>query len=254
MNIIAVIQARLGSTRLPKKVLLPLGDRSVLEWVVTRVKGSSLVNETVVATTMNKEDLEIVKVCADMGVLVYCGSQDNVLDRYYQVGNLLKADHVVRITADCPLIDPNIIDKIITMHLEAGADFTCNTIEVTYPDGEDVEIFKFDALKKAWENASLKIEVEHVTPYVKNRPDIFKLVNLEHDRDLSNKRWTLDNAEDYTFMKIIIDNLYKGNPLFSMEEILEFLEKNPHIETINQHIIRNEGYYKQIKKENVFIN
>jgi len=247
MNIVAVIQARLGSTRLPKKVLLPLEDRTVLEWVITRVKASSFVNDIVVATTLNKEDLEIVKLCSNIGIRVYCGSEDNVLDRYYQVAKLLKADHVVRITADCPLIDPRVIDEIVDLHLKTCADFTCNTIEVTYPDGEDTEIFKFEALCESWKNATQQVELEHVTPYVKNRPNIFNLVNLKYKQDLSKKRWTLDNKEDYRFMCLVFKNVYKGNPLFSMGEVLDFLDKNPDIEKINRHIVRNEAYLEQIE-------
>ena len=129
MKIIAIIQARLGSTRLPGKVLLDLEGKTVLEHVIRRVKSSKLVTDVIVATTINKADLKIVKLCANLGINVYCGSEDDVLDRYYQTARLFKADHIVRITSDCPLIDPLLIDEVITLHMQENADYTSNTIK-----------------------------------------------------------------------------------------------------------------------------
>ena len=143
MNIIAIIQARIGSTRLPRKVLMELEGKTVLERVVERVKYSKLIKDVVVATTILKDDLEIVKLCSNIGISVYCGSEENVLDRYYQTARLFKAEHIVRITSDCPLIDPKIIDEVINLHQRKKSDYTSNTIKKTYPDGQDVEIFTF---------------------------------------------------------------------------------------------------------------
>jgi len=248
MKIIAIIQARLGSTRLPGKVLLDLEGRTVLEHVIRRVKSSKLVNNVIVGTTINKDDLEIVKLCADLGINVYCGSEDDVLDRYYQTARLFKADHIVRITSDCPLIDPMVIDEVITLHMREKADYTSNTLKETYPDGEDIEVFTFAALKEAWKRAKLSSEREHVTPFMRKNP-AFKLSNLEYNNDLSHKRWTLDNPEDYDFIKLIYQNIYTKNPDFGMEEILEFIDKNPDIEKINRNINRNEGYLKSLKED-----
>ncbi len=248
MKIIAIIQARLGSTRLPGKVLLDLEGRTVLEQVIERVKSSRFINEVIVATTINKEDLEIVKLCASLGISLYCGSVDDVLDRYYQAARLFKADHIVRITSDCPMIDPKIIDDVITLHLRENADYTSNTLKETYPDGQDTEIFTFNALKEAWKNANLASEREHVTPYIRKNP-AFKLLNLESKINLSKKRWTLDNPEDYEFIKIIYENLYYKKPLFNMDDILDFIAENPEIEKINQSIIRNKGYLKSLKED-----
>lgn len=248
MKLIAIIQARLGSTRLPGKVLLDLEGRTVLEHVIRRVKSSKLVDDVIVATTINKNDLEIVKLCVNLDISVYCGSEDDVLDRYYQTARLFKADHIVRITSDCPLIDPIVIDKVITLHLREKADYTSNTIKETYPDGEDIEVFTFSALKEAWKKANLSSEREHVTPFMRKNL-AFKLVNLESNKDLSHKRWTLDNSEDYEFIKLIYKNIYNKNPDFGMEEILKFIDKNPEIEKINQYINRNEGYLKSLKEE-----
>lgn len=248
MKIVAIIQARLGSTRLRGKVLLDLEGRTVLEHVIRRVKSSKLVNDVIVATTINKDDLEIVKLCANLGISVYCGSEDDVLDRYYQVARLFKPDHIVRITSDCPLIDPKLIDEVITLHVGEKADYTSNTIKETYPDGEDIEVFTFAALKEAWKKANMSSEREHVTPFMRKIP-AFKLINLESDRDLSHKRWTLDNPEDYQFIKLIYKNIYNKNIDFGMVEILEFIDKNPDIEKINQNINRNEGYLKSLKED-----
>lgn len=249
--IIAVIQARSGSTRLPDKVLLRLIDKSVLEHVVARVKKSRYIKEVVVATTILKEDLRIVKLCASKGIKVYCGSKNDVLDRYYQAARLFGADHVVRITADCPLIDPSVINKVVRVHLESKADYTANVVQYTYPDGEDTEIFTFEALKKAWEKAALSSEREHVTPYIRKHPELFHVKGVKFPQDLSGKRWTLDNAEDYKFIKAVYQKLYKKNYMFGMKEILRFLKMNPHVEKINQHITRNEGYIKSLKEDKV---
>lgn len=248
MKIIAIIQARLGSTRLPGKVLLDIEGRTVLEHVIRRVKSSKLVTDVIVATTINKDDLKIVKLCANLGISVYCGSEDDVLDRYYQTARLFGADHIVRITSDCPLIDHMLIDEVITLHVQEKADYTSNTLKETYPDGEDIEVFTFAALKEAWKKANLSSEREHVTPYIRKNP-AFKLANLEYKKDLSHKRWTLDNPEDYDFIKSIYKNIYIKNPDFGMEEILKFIDKNPVVEKINQHINRNEGYLKSLKEE-----
>lgn len=251
MEIISIIQARCGSTRLPNKVLLDLEGKTVLEHVINRVKGSRLISDVFVATTIKKIDLIIVKLCAELGVNVYCGSEDDVLDRYYQISKLVKPKHIVRITADCPVIDPKIIDQVIDLHIKENADYTTNTFGETFPDGEDVEVFSFESLKEASEKAKLSSEREHVAPYIRNNPGKFKHASLNYQDNLSNKRWTLDNQEDYEFLKIIFKNIYQQNPLFSMDDILEFLKKNPEIEKINNHIMRNEGYAKSLREDKI---
>lgn len=251
-RIVAIIQARMGSTRLPGKALLKLEGKTVLEHVIERVKKSSLIQEVVVATTIVKEDLKIVSLCSAKGIRVYCGSENDVLDRYYQAARLLETDHIVRITADCPLIDPKIIDRVVQLHLSKKSDYTSNTIRETFPDGEDVEVFTFGALKEAWNNAKLCSEREHVTPYIRNRSDLFKLVNLDCIRNLSQKRWTLDEERDYKFIKLIYKNLYRKNRAFGMEEILKFLKQHPEYENINKEIKRNEGYLKSLREDKIF--
>lgn len=248
MRVLAVIQARAGSTRLPGKVLFDLEGKTVLEHVIERVKSSKCIDDIVVATTILKEDLKIVNICSGKGISVYCGSENDVLDRFYNTARLFNAENIARITSDCPLIDPQVIDEVIRLHLREKADYTSNTIKETYPDGEDVEVFTFEALEEAWENAGLVSEREHVTPYIRKNKR-FKHSSLEYSTDLSNKRWTLDNPEDYTFIKIIYKNLYSSSRIFNMDEILKFINNNPDIENINQSIKRNEGYLKSLKED-----
>ena len=248
-KIVAIIQARMGSTRLPNKVLLPIERIPALEHIIKRVSASKFINEVIVATTLNEDDLPIVKLCAKLGTKVFCGSSNDVLDRFYQASRILKATHIVRITADNFMIDPKIIDIAIEKHLAERGDYTSNVIVETYPNGQDVEIFSFPALASAWEHASLVSEREHVTPYLRKNKNIFKQISIEYPIDLSEKRWTVDQVEDYEFVKIIFKHLYKKNKFFGMGEILEFLKKNPKFEQINSYIKRNEGYVKSLKHD-----
>jgi spore coat polysaccharide biosynthesis protein SpsF len=248
-KIIAVIQARIRSTRLPGKVLLPLAGESVLAHVVRRVKKVSDVSEVVVATSVNTADAIISDACKKLDVRVFRGSEQDVLDRYYQASVPLHPDHVVRVTADCPMIDPQVIDTVIGRHLEAGADYTSNTVTPTYPDGEDVEIFTMGALEKAWKFARLISEREHVTPYMRNNPQLFKLLNVACATDMSSQRWTIDEERDYLFLQEVFNTLYPVNSLFSMSDVVNFIKRNPQIEAMNSGISRNEGYHKSLKND-----
>jgi len=249
MSIIAIIQARISSTRLPGKVLKKIEGKTVLEHVINRTKAAKNISDVVVATTVKKEDLEIVKLCASLGISVFCGSENDVLDRYYQTARLFKANHIVRITSDCPLIDPQVIEEVIELYFKEKADYATNTMPETFPDGVDTEVFSFNTLKIAWENAKLFSEREHVTPYIRKNPNIFKLVNLKCNFSLNNKRWTIDEPIDLKFIETIYKNLYSEDSLFEMRKILDFLKKNPKIEEINKNIIRNEGYLISLKKD-----
>jgi len=251
MSIIAIIQARTASTRLPGKVLKIIEGKTVLEHVINRVRAAKNIDDMVVATTVKKEDLEIVKLCASLGISVFCGSEDDVLDRYYQTAKLFKAGHIVRITSDCPLIDPQIIEEVIELYFQKKADYASNTMPETFPDGLDTEVFSYKTLKKAWKNAKLSSEREHVTPYIRKYPNIFKIVNLKCEYNLNDKRWTLDEPEDFKFIKIIYKNLYSEDSLFGMIKILDFLKKHPEIGELNKNIIRNEGYLKSLEKDKI---
>lgn len=247
MDFLAIIQARTGSSRLPNKVLLKLVDKTVLEHVINRVKSSKLVSDVVVATTLSDQDLDIVKICSKNNIKVYCGSENDVLDRFYQIVKILKPKNIVRITADCPVIDPEVIDLVISAHIKSESDYTSNSaIKTTFPDGEDVEVFTYNSLEKAYYESKLPSQREHVTPYINRNSSIFKLGNVENEIDLSDKRWTLDNKEDFDFLNEIFSNLYLKNNFFGMHEILDFIAKNPELENINKHIERNEGYKKSL--------
>jgi len=249
MKILLIIQARTGSTRLPSKVLLNLEGKTVLEQVIRRVKASKLTTYTVIATTISKSDLPILEICIKNQLQVFCGSENDVLDRFYQAAKLFSPDHIVRITADCPIIDPSVIDNVIDVHLKQNNDYTSNTISETFPDGEDVEVFTFAALKNAWENSTLMSEREHVTPFIRKNGNTFKIGNVSYTQNLYDKRWTLDNPEDYEFIKNIYSKLYKQNELFGMREVLNLLQENPELEKINSKIPRNLGYIKSINND-----
>lgn len=249
MSIIAIVQARVGSSRLPGKVLLPLAGKKVLEHVVQRVRRARRVVKVVVATTIAEEDLKIAGLCAEKKICLYVGSEEDVLDRYYQAARLFRADHIVRITADCPAIDPRIIDRVVSYHLESQSDYTSNTMSETFPDGQDVEVFTVAALSRAWKEAILVSQREHVTPYMKENPKLFKLKNVSHGENLGKMRWTLDQAEDYRFLRKIFNALYKTKKDFGMNDILRFLRNHPEVEKMNSHIDRNVGYKKSLRRD-----
>lgn len=248
-KIIAIVQARIGSSRLPGKVLLNLEGKTILEHVIERVRNSRFVKEVIVATTILKEDLKIVNLCASRDIRVYCGSENDVLDRYYQAARLLGASHIVRITADCPLMDAKVIDKVIGLHLSKKTDYT--STKENFPDGLDVEVFTFEVLRRCWKNARLSSEREHVTAYIKKHPKLFKFAYLSCAEDFSQKRWTLDEKRDFRFIKLIYKNLYKKNRLFGMDEVLTFLDLHPEYERINYLIKRNKGYAKSLKQDKI---
>ncbi len=252
-GVIALIQARTGARRLANKVLLNLSGITVLEHVVNRVNRAKTVDEAVVVTTVHKEDLKIVELMSRKGVRVLCGSEDDVLDRYYQAARLLGARHVVRITADCPVMDPAVIDRVIEYYFKSKADYCSNALTQTFPDGLDVEIFSFEALAKAWKNAKLASQREHVTPYIRSHKRSFKIVSMEHPFNLGHHRWTLDEEKDYVFLTKLFGSLYSGNPYFGMNDILGFLEKNPKLTNINGGIARNEGYTRSLKNDKVAV-
>ncbi|MDP2928871.1 MAG: glycosyltransferase family protein, partial [Candidatus Omnitrophota bacterium] len=187
-----IIQARLGSTRLPGKVLYKVMGKTILEYVIERAGKARSIEETIVATTTSSEDSQIADLADKSGARVYRGSEQDVLDRYYQAAKLFGIKHIVRITADCPLIDPEIVDKVVGHYFDTKSDYCSNVIAETFPDGQDVEVFGFDTLSDAWKNAKLLSEREHVTPYIRKSSGKFKLASFRNSVDLSGKRWTLD--------------------------------------------------------------
>lgn len=253
MKFLVLIQARCGSSRLPNKVMKKLSGKTDLEWVIERVKRSSLVDEVMVITSIEKENLPLIGLCADLGVRIFVGSEDDVLDRYYQTAKLLRPEYVIRITADCPLFDWRYLDMAIEQ-LEEDTDYMGQMVE-TFPDGLDIEIMKFSALKESWQLAKLTSEREHVTQYIRKHPDRYKIQNLECPiKGIVDKRWTLDEEEDYR----LIDEIYRyfisqGKEDFVTEDILEFLQEHPEIEEINKRFARNEELAKSIAEDRVAV-
>lgn len=253
MKNIAIIQARTGSTRLPNKVLKKIENKPVLQHVIERVSESKLLDELVVATTISYDDLKIVELCAKLGIRVYCGSEEDVLDRYYQAAKLVQADNVIRITADCPLHDSNIIDRVVQTHINEDSDYTSNILKETFPDGLDCEIIKYTILEEAWKNAKLASEREHVTPYIKQQKNYKKSLVI-NNKNYGNYRWTLDTEQDFIFISSVYKELYKNNPHFKYENIINLLEEKPELCQINQCIERNEGLKISLENEYKFLD
>jgi spore coat polysaccharide biosynthesis protein SpsF len=250
LTIIAIIQARMGSSRLPGKVLTDIEGKTMLERVIERVGVSQLVDKIVVATTNLPEDDILEQTLRNKEICdVYRGSVDDVLARFYECGNLYAAEVVVRVTADDPLKDSQIIDKALNLLLsDTKLDYCSNTLELSFPEGLDVEVMRFNALERAHFEAKLASEREHVTPYIWKHPDVFDLLNFKFDRDLSDWRWTVDKPEDLEFMANIFRE-FRNSPFVSYQEVINWLETNPKIREINTNIIRNEGYLKSINLE-----
>ena len=246
----AIIQARMGSTRLPKKVMLEVLGKPVLWHVVNRVSKAKLIDGLIIATTVNLEDDIIVKFCKNNDILVFRGSENDVLDRYYQCAKEYGIKDIVRITADCPLHDPNIIDMAIREYLKGKYDYVCNTIQYTFPDGFDVEVFSFGALEDAWKNANLPSEREHVTPFIKKN-EKFKKKNIYSNKKYPANRCSLDYIDDYEFIKRIYEGI--GKEMFYIDDVMDYVKKNPEILKINQHIKINNGYLKSLKEDEIFL-
>lgn len=234
---VAIIQARMGSTRLPKKVLSDIVGRPMLWHIINRVKEAESIDRVILATTENSIDDEIVSFADDGKIDVFRGSEEDVLDRYYQTAKEYDVANIVRITADDPLKDPVVIDKIVNIYMQNNADYVSNTINPTYPLGLDAEIFSFTALEKAWIEADEKYDREHVTPYLYTNPDKFKILNVEHDgENLSHLRWTVDTKQDMDFAREIYKQLYNKGEVFLMDDILGLLEKHPKLLELNKNI------------------
>ncbi|MDD1664380.1 MAG: glycosyltransferase family protein [Methanomicrobiales archaeon] len=246
MRAVAIIQARVGSTRLPGKVLLDLCGKPVLWHVVQRTRAARLVHQVLVATTSRPEDGEIERLCRDWGTPIYRGPTDDVLARYHgAVGYLdrigVPVDRIVRITADCPLIDPGVIDRGIRESEEKDSDYLSNIDPPTYPDGLDVEVFTRHTLEITHREATLPSDREHVTPYMR-RNGRFKTWNIRAGRDLSPLRWTLDTREDYLFIREVYRRLFPAKNLFTMDDVTGLLADHPELSKINGHLARNVGY------------
>lgn len=243
MRLGAIVQARSGSTRLPNKILLKLVDKTVLQHVINRLKLSKYLDKIIIATTTNLEDDKIFNLCNENRIDVHRGSEQNVLERYYDTAQKYNLDTIVRVTSDCPLIDAKVLDKVIELHLSNDYVITTNAgidnKQRTFPRGLDVEIFDFNHLKKAKENATKNYELEHVTPYIY---EYFKsdIGYLKNDVDYSNHRWTLDTLEDFHLISKIYDFLYFVDNPFFMEDIIQLMNEKPELLSINNKVQQKE--------------
>jgi spore coat polysaccharide biosynthesis protein SpsF (cytidylyltransferase family) len=249
MKYLAIIQARCGSSRLPGKILKDLCGKTALERVIQRVQKCRYVDEIIVATTINKEDIKVVKLVSSLGIRVFAGSPDDVLDRYYQTAKLVKPEYIIRITADCPVFDYKILEQAVE-EMDEETDYMWAFSE-TFADGLDLEIMKSGVLEDAWRKARLASEREHVTLYIKNHKEDYKVQDfICRFGNLHDERWTIDEPEDYDFIKTLYEHFYNtGKKDFLSEDILEYLNKHPEIREINKGFIRNEGLMVSLKND-----
>lgn len=237
MKNVVIIQARMGSTRLPGKVLKQLFDKTVLGHVIARSKLFLNVHEIVVATTTSNSDNLIVEECKKQGVQIYRGSETDVLSRYYEAASLVKADSIIRVTSDCPLIDPEVSSGVLNEYLKRKAcDYVSNTLERTYPRGLDTEVFSFTALESAYYEARQSPEREHVTPYLYNNPRRFSCHSVANPNGVIDYRWTLDTPEDWELIERIYKHLYHADSIFTWKEALKVMNENPEWKNINASI------------------
>lgn len=251
MKILAITQARYGSTRLPAKILKEVKGVALLETHLRRILQSKMITKLKVATTEEEGSKYIIDICDKVGVEYYQGVVDDVLDRFYQTAKSENPDYVVRVTSDCPLIDPDIIDKVIYTCIEGGYDYASNTLIPTYPDGMDVEVFKFSALETAWKDAKLFSEHEHVTPYIKNNSTvmggtIFKSFNVMSDVDRSELRITVDEQRDFEVIKALIEDVGIDK---HCSDYVAYLDSHKDVKDINSSIMRNDGYAKSLAND-----
>jgi spore coat polysaccharide biosynthesis protein SpsF len=246
--ILGIVQARMASTRLPGKVLLPIVGAPMLARQIERVRRARNFDGLIVATTTGNEDDPIAALAADLSVECYRGSADDVLDRYVRAAEPHSPSHVVRLTADCPLADWRLIDRAIEFAIEGGFDYASNTLRPTWPDGLDIEVMTFAALETAWREATSRVEREHLTQFIVKRPERFSLGSLEGDIDLSALRWTVDEPRDYDFLGRVYEALYPANPAFTTEDVLQLLRQRPELMGINSGIERNEGLRRSIER------
>ncbi|MBR3340872.1 MAG: glycosyltransferase family protein [Clostridiales bacterium] len=252
MKYLAMIQARCGSTRLPNKVLKDLCGKPALQRMIERVQKSKMVDEVVVVTSIERNNLPILNLCSEIGIRVGIGSEDDVLDRFYQTAKLLKPEYVIRLTADCPCFDAELLDMALS-GMDEDADYM-GMLSESFADGLDLEIMKFPALEKSWKEAEHSFEREHVTQYIVRHPEKFKLQDFKSPIGyFGDNRWTVDEAEDFQVVQLIYEHFLNSDigENFNYKDILAYLNDNPKIKEINSMYARNEGLQKSINEDHV---
>lgn len=233
-RVVAIMQARMSSSRLPGKVLHPLCGRPMFLRQIERLRRCKMIDEIIVATSTGPEDGAIADACISEGIPCFRGSLTDVLDRYHEAAAFAgNPTHVVRLTADCPLADPEVIDACIDLHLRSAADYTSNTIERHFPKGLDVEVMTANALETAWREGTSAYDREHVTPYLYGHPEQFRLETLKADFDRGDWRWTVDTAADMEVVEAVYQALYETNPAFDTDDVIAFLKRNAEIAGLN---------------------
>jgi spore coat polysaccharide biosynthesis protein SpsF len=235
MRVVAIIQARMGSTRLPGKVLKDLGGETVLARVVNRTRRAMLLDDVAVATSTLPADDAIAQECERLKVACFRGDEVDVLDRYYRAAQKFAADAIVRITADCPLIDAELIDATIRSSLEQEADYGTNSLVLTYPRGLDVEVFTADALARTWSAAKEEYQRIHVTPYLYENPELFKVISIAEEVDHSKYRWTLDTIEDLEVLRAVYKH-FGNRDSIRWIEVLDLMKAQPELAALNSHV------------------
>lgn len=247
----AIIQARMGSSRLPGKMLEQIEGKSVLGHVISRLKSCRYIDNITLATTDLEQDKALLEEARNYNIEAFPGNEKDVLDRYYQCAKKIGSKAIVRITGDCPFLDSKIVDEIILKFLNYDSDYSSNVRPRSFPDGIVAEVFSFEALEEAWTNAKLPSEREHVTPYIWKSPEKFKIVNVENDTDLSELRITLDHKEDLILLKKIGEAM-RGRD-YTLKNILSILKKNEGWTQINSAHKLDEGYDKTVKEEDSLV-
>ena len=242
-KITVIIEARTGSSRLPNKVIAEIEGKPMIFYVIDRIKQIKSVEQIILATTQEKNDKILIEIAKQNSIGVFTGDSMDVLNRDYQCALQNNADPIIRITGDCPLIDPDIVGEMLEFYLKNNYDYISNRINPKYPDGLDVEIYSFKTLQMVEQNAKWSSERELVTTYITKNPKIFKIFSYENQEDLSGHRWTVDEQNDLEFVRKIY-SIMKPKTNFSMNEIIEILVKNPELLKINLGIMRNEGHLK----------
>jgi len=243
-----IIQARMNSSRLPGKVMMKIdGEHPLLYFVIKQLQSAKLLSKIIIATTTNPSDDIIVKYAKKLKIDYFCGDENDVLDRYYQCANKFNLSSIVRIPSDKPLIDPNIVDHVIEIFQKNSFDYVTNFLPLTYPSGTEVEVFSMDSLKIAWENAHLSSEREHVTPYIYNNPNKFKIFNVKNSKDLSKFRWAVDRIEDLELVRKLVSRI-KERPILT-SHILNQINNDPKLFEINKDVDYFEGLTKSLEKD-----